>query len=89
MPLACLPEAEQEHIATQAKALGLTIEVGTRGIASDHLLAYLRVAERMGSRILRVVIDAADHQPDKAEVISLIGAVLPRNPAEKSPALTR
>ena len=47
MPLHALPAAELRDLERRARALGIDIEVGTRGIAPEHLLAYLRLAVRM------------------------------------------
>jgi sugar phosphate isomerase/epimerase len=77
IPLIHLPEPERERLATRAQVLGLQLEVGTRAVATEHLLAYLRVAHLMGSRILRVVTDTVEHKPSKREVMSLLDAVLP------------
>ena len=46
-------------------------------IDPPHLAAYLRVAEALGSPLVRVVIDTADHHPGPDEVVSSFRAVLP------------
>ena len=69
LPLDRLPPGELDALERRAATLGIGIEVGTRGIAPDHLRAYLRLAERFHSPILRVVVDTATHQPGEDEVI--------------------
>ena len=77
LPLHRLPEAELAALVEQSQALGIEIEVGTRGIASAHLRAYLDLAIRFRSPLLRVVIDTADHHPSLPETVELIGQSLP------------
>jgi sugar phosphate isomerase/epimerase len=43
----------------------------------DHLRTYLHLAERLGSPILRVVVDTAGHEPPEQEIIDTITALLP------------
>ncbi len=77
LPLDRLAPAELDAFARRARELGIGIEVGTRGIADDHLRRYLQLAERLGSPILRVVVDTATHYPSEAEVIGTVRAILP------------
>ena len=72
LPLHALPEPELAAFARAARAQGVAIETGTRGIAPDHLRTYLRLAVRLGSPILRVVIDTATHEPDADEVVATL-----------------
>jgi sugar phosphate isomerase/epimerase len=77
LPLDALSPQAFDHLLAESKRLGVSIEVGTRGIGADHLRRYLALARRCGSPILRVVVDTADHHPEPEEVIRLLGAVLP------------
>lgn len=72
LPLDKLSPAELDEFEARAAQLGLRIEVGTRGIAPDHLRRYLALAQRFQSSILRVVIDTADHHPSPAEVVVIL-----------------
>jgi sugar phosphate isomerase/epimerase len=62
-------------LARRARAGGVDIEVGTNGIDSDHLLRYLEIAVAVGSPLLRIVVDTADHHPGAAEVVDRLGAL--------------
>ena len=62
MPLHRLPAAEIDALAELAARLGISVEIGTRGITPDHLQRYLTLARRFGSPILRVVIDSPEKQ---------------------------
>ncbi|MBZ0301458.1 MAG: sugar phosphate isomerase/epimerase, partial [Anaerolineae bacterium] len=77
LPLHRLAAAEQDHLSAQAQSLGLQVEVGTRGIAPDHLRTYLELAQRFESPILRVVVDTADHHPSPEEVVALLRPLMP------------
>src|SRR5215207_7786929 len=46
-----------EVLTTKARAAGVAIEVGTRGSDPHHLRRFIEIARRLGSPILRLVID--------------------------------
>jgi len=77
LPLDRLSSAELDRLEEVASDLGLDIEVGTRGIGTDHLLMYLKLASRFQSPILRVVVDTADYQPSEEEIVATIRSLMP------------
>ena len=77
LPLHHLAATEIDALADRAAARGIDVEVGTRGIAPAHLRTYLDLAVRLGSPILRVVTDTADHQPSVTEIAAAIREMLP------------
>jgi 3-oxoisoapionate decarboxylase len=77
LPLDQLSSAELDDFENRASALDVSVEVGMRGISHDHLHTYLRLAQRFGSPILRVVIDTADHHPPEDEVVDTIKGIMP------------
>ncbi len=77
LPLARLPRGEIAALDRWAASLDIRIEVGTRGIQPDNLLAYLRVARALRSPILRVVIDTATHHPGEDEVMQTLRGISP------------
>jgi len=77
LPLDKLGEVALASLANQAQREQVCIEVGTRGIAPQHLRTHLQLARRLGSPILRTVIDAAQHRPATHEVVRLLSEVLP------------
>ena len=77
LPLDRLPDSQLEAFQRHAAGLGIQVEVGTRGIHPDHLRTYLRLAERLQSPILRVVVDTADHHPTEDEAEETIRPLLP------------
>src|SRR5205823_922316 len=77
LPLDRLTDAERDDLLARARRLGVSLEVGTRGCRPDHLRRYLRIAERLGSPVLRTILDADDHEPTPAEAVELLRAVAP------------
>ena len=77
LPLDRLSPAELDDFEHHASELDVSVEVGTRGIDPDHLRTYLRLAQRFGSPILRVVIDTADRHPPENEIVDTIRAIIP------------
>ncbi|MHB1294819.1 MAG: sugar phosphate isomerase/epimerase family protein [Anaerolineae bacterium] len=77
LPLGDLTTDELTALLRQADALGIGVEVGTRGIDPAHLRAYLRVSARAQSRVLRVVFDTATHRPGVAEAQDTLRPLLP------------
>jgi len=78
LPLDALSDAELDRLAREAQRQNVRIEVGTRGIRPEHLLGYLRLAQRLQSPILRAVIDAADHRPLADEVVAMLQSLVPQ-----------
>jgi len=78
LPLDQLSEGELAALETQAEESEIALEIGTRGIGTDHLLRYFQLAERFASPILRIVVDTATHLPTPAEIVAQVEAVLPR-----------
>ncbi len=66
---------ELRTIRSHADALGIALEVGTRGIATAHLLHHLDVAIALGSPIVRSMLTAGEHRPSSAEAVELLAAV--------------
>lgn len=72
-----LHEIDLDALTAEAGRLDIALEAGTRGIGHNHLQQYARIAQRIGSPILRCVIDTPDHQPDFKEIITSLKAALP------------
>jgi sugar phosphate isomerase/epimerase len=77
LPLHRLPTEEVTRLAAAAADQGIQLEVGTRGIAPEHLRTYLRLAQQVRAPFLRIVIDTADHHPPPDEVVATLNRVLP------------
>jgi sugar phosphate isomerase/epimerase len=77
LPLDRLDDAALDSLAQRARQGRLDIEVGTCGIEPKHLQAYLALAVRLRSPLVRVVIDIDDSQPSPADVVATLREVLP------------
>jgi 3-oxoisoapionate decarboxylase len=78
LSLTRLAPAELERFLEFARAGGISIQVGARGLDPGELLAHLEVAVRAGSPFVRLVIDAGDHRPSPAEAVAALRRILPR-----------
>lgn len=77
LPLHQMNSDEIECLFGKTKALGIQVEIGTRGIAPDHLHRYLELAQRFESRILRTVVDTADDHPSPEEIVAVLRPLMP------------
>ena len=76
LPLDRLTAGELDAFEQAARHAGILVEVGMRGISPEHLRRYLALARRLGSPILRVVVDTADHRPAPEEVVRTLRALV-------------
>src|SRR5262245_3197379 len=76
LPLHKLSAAQLDALANLAAELGISLEVGTAGIAPEHLRTYLQLAIRLRSPFVRVVIDTASSEPTPDEVVDALHQVL-------------
>lgn len=77
LPLDRLSPTELENVGLHMRELGISVEVGTRGIAPKHLSRYMEIASRLRSAILRVVVDSGDHRPGEDEIVEVLGGMVP------------
>jgi sugar phosphate isomerase/epimerase len=77
LPLHRLALEERRQLARRAADQGISLEVGTRGIAAEHLRQYLAIAVELGSPILRVVIDTVHDRPAIEEIVSKLRPLVP------------
>jgi len=68
-PLEWMSAAELRNAASAASALGLTIELGTKGIEPEHLRQFIDLAEVFDARLVRSMIHGPESRPtlDRAE----------------------
>ena len=77
MPLERLSAREIDRLARLAGELGLSLEVGTCGFDPSHLLNHLELAARLGSPILRVVMDQEGVHVTGDQAVGVLKQVLP------------
>ncbi|MFJ5390740.1 sugar phosphate isomerase/epimerase family protein [Pectobacterium sp. CHL-2024] len=72
-----LSSAELEKLRQRAVDLGVQLELGTRGLATDHLTRYLTMARALDVRFIRTMFNTATHKPTQDEALALLRRVLP------------
>lgn len=77
LPLHVLTGGELDGLALRARAHGIEIEVGARGLSHDHLHHHIDIARRLHANLLRFVIDARNHEPAPDEAVRLMRGALP------------
>jgi sugar phosphate isomerase/epimerase len=77
LPLHKLDPAELRDAREQASSLGLTIEIGTRGVEPAHLLRYLSLAAEFDAILIRTLIHSVGSQPSLDQAEKWIREVLP------------
>lgn len=76
-PLHDRPDEELTALDERAKREGVTLEVGARGMTEAHLHRYITLAQRLGSRLLRFVIDVPGYEPSVDQVSGLLREAIP------------
>jgi hypothetical protein len=76
-PLHAYSEAQLRDLKTHADDLGITLELGTKGIKPEHLANYLRMADILGAKVVRSMVFAPDHRPSLAEAEALLQLSMP------------
>ncbi|MFC8944847.1 sugar phosphate isomerase/epimerase family protein [Streptomyces rochei] len=77
-PIESYDAARLADVRATADDLGLTLELGTRGIRPEHLLKYLDTARELGVTLVRSMLNTADHRPGTAEAVALLKEAVPR-----------
>ncbi|MFF2846210.1 sugar phosphate isomerase/epimerase family protein [Streptomyces sp. NPDC058001] len=70
-------DARLADLRAAAADLGLTLELGTRGVRPAHLLRYLDLAAKLGVTLVRSMTNTADHRPGTDEAIALLADSVP------------
>jgi sugar phosphate isomerase/epimerase len=76
-PLEAMDDRELADAAAAARDLGLTIELGTKGVEPDRLAGFLDLAARFGARLVRSMLHSADTRPTLAQAEEWLRAALP------------
>ncbi len=77
LPLDGLSPVQLDAFESETRRLGLSVELGTRGIDHALLRSYLALCKRFGSPILRTITDAGGQEPSVAEVVETIRGIIP------------
>jgi sugar phosphate isomerase/epimerase len=76
-PLETMTDAQLRDAARGARDLGLTIQLGTKGIETTRLERFLRLADVFGATLVRSMLYGPDSRPTAAEAERLLREALP------------
>ena len=77
LPLDVLSEQELDRLVKQAQDCGIEIEVGTRGLETEHLRLQIRLAKKVGASLLRTVPELAGSTPTVSQIHDCLAAIVP------------
>jgi sugar phosphate isomerase/epimerase len=72
LPLHRMETLALDTFAARARAAGVGIETGARGLTPAHLQTYIDVSHRVGAGLLRFVIDDRTYEPGLDEITCVI-----------------
>lgn len=76
-PLEKLNPAQLQEAASKAKELGLTIELGTRGVDTETLYKYLGFAKLFDAKLIRSMIYSATSRPTLDQAVRMLRQAMP------------
>ena len=76
-PILGYSDLQLQDLKKRAEDLGMALELGTKGIKPEHLANYLRMADILGAKVIRSMVNAPDHRPSLAEAEVLLKQSLP------------
>jgi 3-oxoisoapionate decarboxylase len=76
-PVEDMNDGDLAAVRATADSLGISLEVGTKGILPEHLRKYLHIAGILGSPLLRTMFNVPGHAPTVQEAIAIFNEVLP------------
>jgi 3-oxoisoapionate decarboxylase len=77
LPILAYTRVQLQDLKALADDLGIVLELGTKGIAAEHLANFLRLAEALGVTVIRSMVNTPDHRPTLSEAEVLLKRVLP------------
>ena len=77
LPLHACGGDELERLAAAACDYGISLEIGTKGLAPDNLGRYLDIARTVGAKLVRTLPHDGTDRPGLEEAASRLRAVLP------------
>ncbi len=69
--------ARLTELSDQAKRRGITLELGTRGVTTEHLARYLELARALDVTLVRSMVNTVDHRPTEDEAVALLRSAIP------------
>lgn len=78
IPLHHLSQSQLSEIKQEADRLGISLEIGTRGVGAEHLMKYLDIASCLNSELVRVILEKNGGSIAIEEAADQIKKVLPQ-----------
>jgi 3-oxoisoapionate decarboxylase len=72
LPLDKMDDKRIDKLVSAAAASGMMLEAGSNRMTADRLEQYIGIADRIGSGILRFVIDGEGYAPPLNQIVSII-----------------
>jgi sugar phosphate isomerase/epimerase len=76
-PMETMTDSELEAVRATADRLGISLELGTKGIRPERLRKFLHIAGILGSSLLRTMFNVPGHAPSVEEAVAIFKEVLP------------
>ena len=76
-PLEEMNDGDLAAVRATADSLGISLELGTKGIRPEHLRKFLRIAGILRSPLLRAMFNTPGHTPTTDEAVAIFKEVLP------------
>jgi sugar phosphate isomerase/epimerase len=76
-PLEAMTDQELQAVRATADRLGISLELGTKGIRPEHLRKFLRIAGILRAPLLRTMFNVPGHTPTAEEAVAIFKEVLP------------
>ncbi|MDN4609879.1 sugar phosphate isomerase/epimerase family protein [Arthrobacter burdickii] len=77
VPLESMDATELEAVRSTADRLGISLELGTKGIRPEHLRKFLHTAIVLRAPLLRTMFNGPGHTPTADEAVAILEEVLP------------
>lgn len=77
LPILGYSAAELRSLRSLADELGISLELGTRGLQQEHLATFLALAGVLGATLVRSMVNTAEHRPSLSEAEALLRASVP------------
>ena len=77
LPVHTLNAERRAALLKAARAAGVALELGARGLTEAHLRTYLALCCELGATLLRFVVDQGEYEPSPADLVALLRNVVP------------
>ena len=78
LPLHEMSAAELLELRQISEEVGISLQIGTRGVSPEHLLRYLDIAKILDAKLLRTITDTPDSKPSLQQAVQWIKEVIPQ-----------